>query len=163
MALPQSFYSATIADSTVKGNGQPETTTWEVPVTQLTAANLVAKSALIATLETTVEALILGNVQRTTIIQDRVQVSGLPADTQLAQRENKLLVRYEDGLTHQKYQVSIGTFDLTKLPLHDEFLDIETALGAGNNFKVAFEAIVVSPGAGNAVIMTSAQFVGRNT
>jgi hypothetical protein len=164
MSLPVSFYSETIADSTVKGNGSPETTTWEVPVTTLTAANYVAQQALIATLSTAVEAVILGNLAKTTITIDRVLVSGEPAATQLAQRENKLLIRYEDATTHQKFQVSIGTFDLTKLPLHSEFLDIETASTPGNDLKLAFEAIVKSPdNASNAVIMTSAQFVGRNT
>lgn len=157
-----SFFSETIFDSTVKANGQPESTTWRVPVATLTAANYVAKAALIDALVAAVAPLILGNVNKntTTILESLVSLA--PAATQLAQRENKLLLRYRDGATNQKFSVSIGTFDLSELPLHSEFLDLTAGNGAA--LKAAFEAIVVNPQvAANPVTLSSAQFVGRNT
>lgn len=162
MALATSFFSETIYDSTLKGNGTPESTNWRVPVATLTAANLVAKTALIQALIDAVADLILGNVATNEVIQDRDIVSALPAATQLAQRENKMLLRYHDGATLQKFSVSIGTFDLTKLPLHSEFLDLTAAEGLA--LKTAFDAIVVNPlVAANPVSLDSVQFVGRNT
>lgn len=162
MALASSFFSQTIYDSTVKPNGTPESTNWRVPVATLTAANLVAKTALIDALVAAVASLILGNVATNEVIQDRDVLSVAPAASQLAQRENKMLLRYSDGATLQKFTVSIGTFDLTTLPLHSEFLDLTA--GAGLALKTAFDAIVVNPTvAANPVTLNSVQFVGRNT
>jgi hypothetical protein len=161
MALPTSFYSQTIYDSTLV-QGKPTSTTWEVPVATLTAANLVAKTALIAALKAAVAALVLGNIHQDAIIQNRPIISDLPAATNAAQRENKLLCRYHSGTSLKKFTVSIGTFDLTQLPLHNEFLDLTA--GNGLSLKTAFEAIVVNPDDGSdPVILDSAQFVGRNT
>jgi len=50
------------------------------------------------------------------------------------------------------------------LPDHSEFLDIVTTASPGKVFKDAFEAIVKSPDdASETVVVTSCQFVGRNT
>lgn len=162
MSLPVSFYHESIADNTVKPNGAPELGQWEVPIATLTAANLVAKTTLIDALRTAVAAITLGNlaVADTTVL--RAAGSGTPAASNLAQRENKLLLRYHDNATFQKYRVSIPTFDLSTLPNHSEFLDLTGGVGA--DLKTAFEAIVVSPGnSANGVTLDSAQFVGRNT
>jgi hypothetical protein len=162
MALATSYFSQTIYDSTMKPNGTPESTNWRVPVATLTAANLVAKTALIQALIDAVADLTLGNVGSNEVVQDRDIVSVAPAASQLAQRENKLLLRYSDGATLQKFSVSIGTFDLSALPLHSEFLDLTA--GEGLALKTAFDAIVVNPTASaNPVTLNSAQFVGRNT
>jgi len=161
MALPTSFYGQSIYDSTVKGNGQPESSSWSVPVHTLTAANYVAQSALIAALASAVAALLLGNLHQHETVIERILVSDLPAASQLAQRENKLLLRYHDVSTLEKFRVSLPTFDLTQLPLHSEFLDLTA--GNGQALKTAFEAIVLSPNGANAVLLDSAQFVGRNT
>lgn len=162
MAKAISFYGQSIYDSTIV-RGKPEVTNWEVPIATLTAANLVAKTALIATLKGAVAALVLGNLHQDTIVSDRALISDLAAATQAAQRENKMLIRYHSGTTLKRFSVSIGTFDLTQLPLHDEFLDIVSA-GPGLDLKNAFEAIVVNPDdASDAIIVDSVQFVGRNT
>ena len=161
MARAVSFYQQSIYDSTIV-RGKPEVTTWELAIATLTAANLVAKTVLIGNLKTAVAALVLGNVHQDAIITDRVVISDLAAATQAAQRENKLLCRFHSGTTLKKYQVSIGTFDLTQLPLHDEFLDLTA--GNGLALKTAFEAIAINPDDGtDPVILDSAQFVGRNT
>lgn len=162
MALPHSYFTQTIADNTVKPNGSPEITSYSVPITTLTAGNVVAKEILVANLLAAVDAIILGQDQKTEIVFDRGIVSYSPAASQLAQRENKWLCRYHGTTLHQKFQVSIGTADLTQLPNHSEFLDLTGGVGAA--LKTAFEAIVVSPDdAGEAVILDTVQFVGRNT
>jgi hypothetical protein len=162
MALPVSFFTATLADNTLKSNGTPETTSWSVPVTTLTAANYTAQSANIDALETAVMALVIGALQTRQTVIDRRLVSAQPAPSSLAQRENKMLLRYHSVTTSQKFQVSIGTFDLTKLMPNSEFVDLSTGLGGA--LKTAFQAIVVSPdNSGDTVILDSVQFVGRNT
>lgn len=162
MVAAVSFFSETIFDSTVKSNGQPESTVWRVPIATLTAANYVAKAALVSALTAAVDAVIIGNVNKdvTTILESILSLA--PAATQLAQRENKWLLRYRDGATNQKFTVSIGTADLTQLPLHSEFMDLTA--GNGATLKAAFEAIVVNPlVAADPVTLDSVQFVGRNT
>lgn len=162
MALPVSFYAQSIADNTVKGNGEPETTSWRVPVTQLTPANVAAQETLMGNLRVAVQAIILGNTFQYAEEYYISTSAKTPAASTLAQRENKWLLRYHDAVNGQKFQVSIGTADLTELPANSEFL----ALGAGTGaaLKTAFEAVVVSPNDGShAVVLDSVQFVGRNS
>jgi len=162
LARPQSFYSETIADNTVKTNGAPETATWQVAITELTAANVVAQEGLLTTLSAAVGNVILGNLLRTQIVLSRDEISSAPAALQAAQRENKLLLRYHGVTSNQKFNVSIPTFDLTLLPNHSEFLDLTA--GDGATLKSAFEAVVKSPNNDTeSVILDTAQFVGRNT
>lgn len=162
MANPVSFISMTINDSTVKSNGEPESASWSAAVTTLTAANYVAQKALIDALFTAVEGVIVGNSAKTEITIDREMLSQLPAATNLAQREIKLLLRYEGATSHKKFRISIPTFDLSLLPIHSEFLPLDADEGLA--LKTAFEAIVKSPDNGTeATVLLSAQFVGRNT
>jgi len=162
LATPQSFYSETIADNTVKTNGQPETSTWQVAIAELTAANVVAQEGLLTTLSSAVGNVILGNLLRTQIVLSRDEISSAPAALQAAQRENKLLLRYHGATSNQKFNVSIPTFDLSLLPNHSEFLDLTA--GDGATLKSAFEAVVRSPNNDTeVVILDTAQFVGRNT
>lgn len=162
MALPVSFYSQSIADNTKKSNGEAETTSWTVAVTQLTPANVAAQETAMGNLRSAVQALILGNTYR---YEETYYVSlsaNTPASSDLAQRENKWLLRYHDAVNGQKFQVSIGTADLTKKMANSEFVDLST--GAGATLKTNFEAVVVSPNDGShAVVLDSVQFVGRNT
>jgi len=162
MALPVSFVSLTMADNTVKSNGTPETTTMSVPITTLNAGNYAAQSALIADLITALEGVTIGNpIKSETVILRDIISSDAASDT-LAQRENKWLIRYHGNTLNQKFQVSIGTADLSQLVDHTEFMDLTT--GAGSALKSAFEAIVKSPDdASEGVTLDSVQFVGRNT
>lgn len=161
MAKPVSFVAWNYFDSTIKEDGVPESSGFEVPVTTLTAANLAAQTTLIDNLTAAIEALVLGNLNKVTTVLERDVISQVAANDQRAQRGIKLLCRYHDALVPaDKFRVSIPTFDLLLLPLHNEFLDIDTASTPGNNFKVAFEAIVKSPNDGtHAVILDSAQYV----
>jgi len=162
MAKPTSFYSVTYADNTLKNETDPETSSFEVPVTTLTAANLVAQTALINDLQIAVDNLTIGQLNKTAIIQNRTQVSISNSPNVAAQRECKLLLRYHDNTDFTKFRVSIPTFDLTALESGNEYLDLEADEGLA--LKTAFEAIVRSPNdASHAVTLDSAQHVGRNT
>jgi len=166
MSLPLSFYSETYNDNTLNPKTkQPEFSTWEVPITTLTAANYTAQKVLIDELSNAVADLVIGVLAKATVIFERQLVSADRASSKLAQRENKWLMRYTDNTSHQKFRVSVGTADLTQLPDDgSEFLDITTVDSLGNNLKIAFEAIVKSPDdASHAVTLQSVQFVGRNT
>jgi len=163
MSLPVSFYGSTIADNTVRSNGEPETASWSVPVTTLTAANYVAQAILIVALQTAVNSLILGNVLREeTVILRQIAGSGAATNI-LAQRENKFLIRYHAPASPgSKFRVSIPTADISQLVNHTEFVDITA--GAGLALKTAFDAVVKSPDdAAVSVSLDSIQFVGRNT
>src|SRR6266540_3894608 len=143
MALPVSFMSLTMADNTVRQNGEPEKTTISLPVTTLTAANYAAQSALIAALVTALEGVTIGNPVKSETVILRSIISAAPASDPLAQRENKYLLRYHGTTLSQKFQASIGTADLTQLLPNSEFVDLTS--GAGAALKSAFEAIVKSP------------------
>jgi len=162
MAIPVSFYSLTLADNTVKANGEPETTSTSVPTTTLTPANVAAQATLGGNLKTAIAAITLGTFMKDELTYARAILGNTPASSNLAQRENKWLLRYHDATNYQKYSVSVGTADLSLLPDHTEFLDLTAGAGAG--LKTAFEAFVVSPNdASHSVILDSAQFVGRNS
>lgn len=162
MPLPLSFYSLTVADNTLKPNGEPETTSMTFPVTTLTPANVAAQITLAGNLKVALAAITLGNFLKDESTYARNLLGAGAAASTLAQRENKWLMRYHDATNFVKYQVSIGTADLTLLPPNGEFLDLTA--GDGLALKTAFEAVVVAPGdSTHATILDSVQFVGRNT
>lgn len=162
MAKPVSFVSVTFNDNTVRGNGSVESTTISVPVITLTAANLTAQLALHDALIAALDDITLGveAKEETTLI--RSAISAAAASSSLAQRENKYLLRYHGNTLQEKFQVSVGTADLTKLMPNSEFIDLTASEGLA--LKTAFEAVVRSPGDGaETVTLDSVQFVGRNT
>lgn len=161
MALPISFYAVTVADNSVKSNGQPETSSWRVPISTLTPANVAAKETAANDLLVAITAICIGQNNKSALTYAENLISVVPAASQLAQRENKWLARYHDAATFQKFSVSWPCADLTELVSGSEFLVLTG--GAGATLKTAFEAIVVSPGnSSNAVVLDSVQFVGRN-
>lgn len=163
MPLPVSFYSMTIADNTAKSTGEPETTSSSFPITTLTPANVAATLTLAGNLQTAIAALVVGRFVKTEATYAREPIGAqIPATDPLAQRENKWLMRYHDATTYQKFQVSVGTADLSKHGTNSEFVDLTA--GSGLALKTAFEAVVVSPAdATHATVLDSVQFVGRNS
>lgn len=162
MALPLSFLTVTVADNTVKMNGEPEISTWSVPTLTNTPANVAANEGLMGALMTAVQGVTLGLNQQRTEIYARTILANGPAASQLAQRENKWLCRYHDATNFQKFQVTLPCADLSKLASGEEFLDLSA--GVGDALKTAFEAIVVSPNdASHSVVLDTVQFVGRNS
>lgn len=162
MPIPLSYYSIVLADNTLKPSGEPETTIFKVPITTLTPGNVSATEGLAGALATALAGVVIGNFIKNETVYARNEVGAGPAGSTLAQRENKWLLRYHDATNNVKYQVSVGTADLTKVIPNSEFVDLTA--GAGLAVKTAFEAVVVSPGdSSHSVILDSMQFVGRNT
>lgn len=162
MALPDSFLSVTVADNTVKNNGNAETGSFRVPVTTITAANYTTVTGQLTSLKTAIQGITLGRFIREVIESGVVQIAAIPATDPLAQRENKWLCRYHGNTLGQKFTVSLPTADVSLHIANSEFLDLTGGVGA--TFKTAFEAVVKSPNdAAEAVTLDSVQFVGRNT
>jgi len=163
MPLPVSFWSATIADNTINTRtGKPETTNAAVAITTLTAANVVAQQALLATLQGAIADITLGVFRQAETVFTRNLLSASPAASVLAQRENKWLFRYHGNSTFQSFSVSYGTADLSLLDSGAEYLDLTADEGLA--VKNAFEAVVKSPNdSSESVTLDSVQFVGRNT
>lgn len=162
MTLPVSFMTLTFNDNTLKSNGQPETGSITVPITTISAGNFTAEDTLLSTLEAAIIVLAKGTEGKREIVSHRSVVDPDAAASPLAQRENKFLIRYHGVTLLQKFQCSIPTADLTALMTNSEFVDV--AAGPGNDLKLAFEAVVVSPdNSSESVILDSIQFVGRNT
>jgi len=160
MALPVSFWGQTLNDNTLGRNGKPESASFRVPVSTLTAANLVAQQTLMDALAVAVAGISNGVVRHTRILLQETEGSSNRAPSTYDQRENKYLVRYHDTATAQNAIVSIPVADLSILPDGSEFLDLTA--GAGLAFVDAFEAVVRSPfDASHAVTVDSIQFVGR--
>jgi len=162
MALPVSFYGMTYNDNTVRDNGVPESTSFRVATTTITAANLVAQEALITAFVSSLNDIVIGQEAKQTVTARDTLVSSSPASSPLAQRENKWLCRYHDVTTQQKFTVSIGTADLSLLTNNSEFLDITQTEGLA--FKIDFDGLVKSPSdPTHGVSLDSVQFVGRST
>ena len=162
MAQAGSYMSWTYNDNTVKDNGQPESSNIEIAIIPLTAANVVATSTLVDNLTAAFEALSIGNLAKTSLTFERDFISSAPAALQAAQRENKYLIRYHGSTSNRKMSKSLPCADLTKLPNHEEFLDLTADEGLA--LKTAFEAVVRNDqDETETVIVDSVQFVGRNS
>jgi len=79
--------------------------------------------------------------------------------SKFAQRETKWLASYTDDVTGTLHRLEIPCADLDIAVGGTQLADLET--GAGNTFKTAWDASVLSP-AGNASTLNSMKHVGRN-
>lgn len=144
-----------------------ESTTVKIYNDAVTAVSIAGYLTQLGTLRAATDAITLGQRSRSTWVGDAddspVDTSTLP---NTAQRENKLLVTYEDTTTHEHYQLTIGTLDLTKVEFvpggKDAIrLDAPTEIV---DWITAFEAIASPPEApANGVNVISMRFVGRNS
>jgi len=141
-----------------------EKSTMRLVITQLTAGNVAATEALLATLLSSIQAITLGAV-RQEVVKWRVDDVDVAAVTDpLAQREIKALVSYHDDVTGKKYRTEIPTLDLVTIGLvaGTDFVDLADTQAAA--FVAAFEAVVKDPDTGlNTVTVDTIKFVGRNT
>lgn len=156
MALPVSFFSQTLNDFS------NEKSSWGVAITTLTAANLVAQTALIDTLVTATAAIsLMDSVKEETTVK-RVLHAGAQPTNPLAQRENKWLVRYFGDATFKRFSVEIPGADLSLLSTAPQSDYMDSSLTEYTDFVAAFEAIVKSPDdASETVTVVNIQFVGR--
>lgn len=130
----------------------------------LTAGNIVAKTALWATLLTAADALALGNrVKDQYNDESRYAVS---QPTNGAAREVKLLVQFKDATTGEKMTTSLPTLDpalpdyVINVNARDVIL-LDSPVEV-TDFIAAFEAFAVNPRTGNAVTVIGLKIVGRN-
>lgn len=152
------FYDLTFRD------WSNEPTTSQVNIAPITVGTIVAVLAEITAYRTAVEGIVIGETASDKIVMDSTTYSAAAADSPLAQRENKWLVRYHGVDNNKKWQVEIGTADLAadgRLIPNSDFADLTEAGMAA--FKTAFEALVRPPDSDTSlVVIDSVQFVGRN-
>jgi len=125
------------------------------------AVNFDAQVILQDALETAVNALTIGTINKRRRIASEATVSStLPAEA--AQREQKWLVMYHDNVTGKKYHMEIGCADTALLAANSEQMD--HTLGAYTAFVTAFEGYVKQGEVvDNAVIVDDVILVHRNT
>jgi len=157
MAAPKSSYTQTRLDYS------SEKSSWSINTVDLTAANVVAQQALIATLKSAVDAIVLTAETNDQLVFTKSGTgSGTPPSNAMAQRENKWLVRYVGDATFRVFSVEIPGADLSKLTTtpQTDFADLtDPDISA---FVAAFEAVVRSPDdPTETVTVRNIQFVGR--
>lgn len=121
---------------------------------------------------TAVNAITLGVLVKSRFFYENIVNPVDLAASASAQRENKLLVRYHDSVTLAKATITIPTIDLPNLVFETDAGDyVSKALWAAGgavmtDFITKFQAFVRVPlpgVAGNAVVVDSLEYVGRNT
>jgi hypothetical protein len=137
-----------------------ESSSFSIHLPTLNAANIAAQTTLIGDLKTATDAITLGNPSGYSIIANRVTLSGSPAGSVYAQRENKWLVHFTDDVSGVAGTATIPTADLSLLATNSDQADMTNA--AVIAFVAAFEAVALSP-TGHAVTVTGIEFVGRNS
>jgi hypothetical protein len=138
-----------------------ESTTFRVKTTPLTATNFDAQVALNVALGAAIAGITRGHQVKISYGNEITTVQ--TPDDPLSQRENKWLIRFHDATTDAvQTPIELGTADLTLLdPNNRGFAEMGDS-GPVDAFVDAFEAYVLSA-AGNAVVVDSIEFVGRNT
>lgn len=138
--------------------------TVQFTVRDMTAANLDDIADEFSALRTALEPYTLAHLNSYELVQNRVFVSNGSAANAAARRELKMLLTYEDSVTHKLYQHEIPAPELTNAALWTNNAGRTFAVESGAEWtalEAAFEAMVVSPD-GNTVILQSAEIVGRN-
>lgn len=140
-----------------------ETATFSIDTDESDGAGLDAMDALLDTLKTTAEALMISPSLMTDTRMYRINAAAEgPSASQLAQRECKLLVIGRDSVTGKPKRAELPCFDLTELSaVSKDTVDITA--GAGLAFLNALEAVWVNTATGNAVEVLEMRHVGRNT
>lgn len=132
-----STYRVSIRDNT-KELGKTEVNT--VP---LTAANLVAQTALADAFRDALNGVILGTEASTAFNIAAILSNAVPSDV-LAQRGVKWVLQGEDATTHELFQNYVPTAKLALLVSGSEDLDLTASVGLA--LKTAYDAFVRSPG-----------------
>jgi len=125
----------------------------------LTAGNITAQLALLATLRAAVEAVVVGTLRSEQVIAVTDDIPGVAPASAWAQRETKWLVRGVDGVGFAS-TIEIPTADLTLLSGGTGVLDITA--GVGQDLADALNAVWMSPRSASAVTVERIIHVGRN-
>jgi len=129
-----------------------------IGIVELNAGNIAAQLALVATLQAAIEAICVGNLDKTVVSAITTDLAAVPPASGLAQREAKWLVSGVDtqGLN---CSIEIPTADLTLLPAGSGVLDLSA--GVGLALANALNAVWVSK-INNPVTVARVIHVGRN-
>jgi hypothetical protein len=135
-----------------------ETSSFGVAIPDLNAGNIAAQLALLSTLFSALEDIIIGTPRGEQIIAVTTEIAGVLPVNAFAQRETKWLVSGTDtaGL---KSTIEIPTANLDLLTSGTGVLDISA--GPGDAFRDALNAVWRSR-AGNVVTVDQIIHVGRN-
>jgi len=138
-----------------------ENTSFGVTSVDLTAGNLVAQLGYAADLAAAVDDLILGELVKQQIAMIPLDSPAVPVNI-YAQRELKWEVTYVGAVSGKKFQVEIGTPDLTdNVVANSDTADLSSADWVA--LSAAWSAYVKSPDNGTeATTILSARLVGRN-
>lgn len=131
-----------------------------VNVLALSAANYDAQETLRTAFVAAIEAMVLGELQKTEYGNRSLQSLDKAADP-AAQRELKWLVQYHDATSLRRYSMEIPCADTDQLDPEDRANAEIGDAGIVDAFITAFEAYVLSP-VGNAVEVDEITLVGRN-
>lgn len=156
-----SHYLIVLNDNTMGAGGKPESGHTRFTIRQMTAANFDDTFIKTAALRAAVGGITGGVIAQVETMADITFLSRGAAESNLVQRENKWLCSYEDAVTHKLGTYTIPTADLAQIVSGTEYLNLLG--GAGLAFKTAFEAIIVAPVTGNAVLLGSVKYVGRKS
>lgn len=141
-----------------------EKSTSRIGVTPITAGNIVAVRANVATLQSAENSLTLGARTATKILADDVAIAAaLPSDLN-AQRERKWLVKYKTtGNNFYHYTIpAAAVHGATSNPLllgNTDLADLSQAEWVA--WTSAFVAVAIGPDGNGANAVVSAQLVGR--
>lgn len=124
----------------------------------LTAANMTAQLALLATLRTALEGILTGTPRKETIVASTLDIAGALPTNEYSQRETKWLVSGVDS-SGLGATLEIPTADLTALVSGQGGMDITAGVGLAlaNALNAGWRSR-----SGNLVTVTKVTHVGRN-
>jgi len=138
-----------------------ENTSFGVTSSDLTEGNLVAQQGYAPDLAAAVDNLIIGELVKQQIAMVPLDTPAIPVNI-YAQRELKWEITYQGAVSGKKFQVEIGTPDLTDNTVpNSDIADLTSDDWVA--FLAAWSAYVKSPDNGTeATTVIAARLVGRN-
>jgi hypothetical protein len=138
-----------------------QSSAFELATDDITAANLVAQTALMDALVTAVEALTRGKIVRETMLAIDTDNGNSSASDVEASRELKWLLKLQDSVTLETLYRELPTALLTgHLSVGTENADMAQADWV--SLKSAIDGNYNNPETGNSLLLISAKKVGRN-
>lgn len=135
----------------------------------ITAISIGGFLTNLTALQTATDAITLGVRAKTSWVGDDTTVSNAVPSNPAAQRESKLLVKYQDDTNEKPYTLTIPTVDFSKLVFVPGGGDAVLFTGDDANADIkawvtAFEAIGRAPDDDtHTVTVTGMRYVGRNS
>lgn len=151
------------------GDVSHESSGFEVFNGAITALSIAGFLTQFGALQTATDGITIGTRRSQSWIGDRTTVSNAWPTDPAAHRENKLMVKYQDVVTEEPFDLTIPTIDFTKLNFIPEggdavYFEGDNASDEIKAWVAAFEAMAKSPrDPANGVEVIRMTYVGRNT